>query len=69
MDASEKLRIFQFTPHQATTIPKWMFFQKLFLKSSFYNTVRVWGEINDFLFIFIFKLYLNIKLPMLSILL
>ena len=41
----------------------------LTVKVPFYNTVRVWGEINDFLFIFIFKLYLNIKSPMLSILL
>ena len=35
MNASEKWMIFQFTPHQTTTLPKWIFFQKIFFKSSF----------------------------------
>ena len=34
MDVSEKWMIFQFTPYQTTTLPKWMFFLKLFFKSS-----------------------------------
>ena len=34
MDVSEKWMIFQFTPYQTTTLPKWMFFLQLFFKSS-----------------------------------
>ena len=34
MDASVKWMIIWFTPYQTTTLPKWMFFQKLFFKSS-----------------------------------
>ena len=30
----EKWIIFQFTPHQIITLPKWMLFQKPFFKSS-----------------------------------
>ena len=34
MDASAKLVIIWFTPHQTITLPKCMFFLKLFFKSS-----------------------------------
>ena len=34
MDASEKWMIIWFPLHQATNLPKWMFFQKRFFKSS-----------------------------------
>ena len=34
MDASEKWMIFPFTPHQTTTLPKWIVFKKLLFKSS-----------------------------------
>ena len=33
MDDSEKWIFIWFTPHQTTTVPKWMFFQNLFFKS------------------------------------
>ena len=33
MDASKKWMIFQFTPHQTTTLPKLLFFQKLWFNS------------------------------------
>ena len=32
MDALEKWMIIQFTPHQTNTLPKWIFFNKTFLK-------------------------------------
>ena len=34
LDASDKWMIIWFTPHQTNTLPKWMFIQKLFFKSS-----------------------------------
>ena len=34
MDASEIYTIIQFTPHQTTILPKWIFYQKLFFKPS-----------------------------------
>ena len=35
MDALNKWMIIRFTPYQTTTLPKWMFSQKLLFKSSF----------------------------------